>query len=45
MNARNAPTNPLIVTAYTALDYLIEQLPALDTDSPEAPMPAPQCNH
>ncbi|MDZ7787774.1 MAG: SNF2-related protein [Halofilum sp. (in: g-proteobacteria)] len=26
--------NPLIVTAYTALDYLIEQLPDLDADGP-----------
>ena len=27
-------TEPLIITAYTALDYLIEQLPGLDTQGP-----------
>jgi len=26
--------NPLVVTAYTALDYLIEQLPGLETEGP-----------
>ncbi|MDZ7829351.1 MAG: hypothetical protein U5K33_07645, partial [Halofilum sp. (in: g-proteobacteria)] len=26
--------HPLVITAYTALDYLIEQLPGLETEGP-----------